>query len=439
MIDLEVYKISLLWGICLPDSCSSSDFANLSFIIPFQVSSNSCQTAASSNIEFDAGDYGAIAFFSIVLLLMALSTGYEIFHLFIRKKPHSSILNAFSVITNTLRIVEVKKDKDEITCLHGMRVFSLIFLMYGFTYGLQILSPLENLLDFLSWITNRLITVYFEGILVIDTFFFISGLLVSYKYLRLEGKGVDFNIFVYYVMRVLRLTPALFAIVLLNATLMRHMGSGPIWPLMRSTLIVDNCRENWWSTLLYVQNYATPNYCTPMIAWLSWILAFGLIVICFVCPAIVEDDFHPIKSPMHVSMIRIAWSIALSWFVFACVYGFSGPVNNLLSLPILQVISKISYCTFLTNMTVMTFASLQMKTGVHFSNIDVLHKFWPNLVYSLFIGYIWTLAFESPIIVLQKFLVSGISKLTNPVFTYHEQIIERFKGNRKSKLMNSKL
>lgn len=52
------------------------------------------------------------------------------------------------------------------------------------------------------------------------------------------------------------MTPALAVIVLLNATLTRFIGEGPLWGSI--DMDTNNCRNYWWSTLLYVQNYVSP-------------------------------------------------------------------------------------------------------------------------------------------------------------------------------------
>jgi hypothetical protein len=43
-------------------------------------------------------------------------------------------------------------------------------------------------------------------------------------------------------------------VVLVSATLLKYMGSGPQWPLVDRT-IQQICADNWWSALLYIQNY----------------------------------------------------------------------------------------------------------------------------------------------------------------------------------------
>ncbi|KAK4876116.1 hypothetical protein RN001_012538 [Aquatica leii] len=438
MINLEDYKINLHWAMCLPDGCSADEFEKLS-ILPLKISTNSCQTADTQTTEYDSEDYCAMVFFGIVFVLMVLSTGYEAFNLLVKKENSWDIFYSFSVITNTIKIITPKNNNEEITCLHGMKVISLLFLTYGFTYATYMLTPLDNLLDIYAWLTDQLTSIYFEGILVVDTFFVISGMLVSYNYLNFREKRLKFNILSYYIARILRLSPALFAIVLLNGTLMRHMGSGPIWPLMKNTLLVNNCRENWWTTLLYIQNYVYPNYFTPIIVLLCWILAMGLIVLSFSSPGIVGASYDWVKNSLHLALIRIPWSIAIAWFIFACINKLSGPVNYILSAPVCQAISRISYCTFLTNTTVIAVVTLQTRRGVEFTNTDVLYQFWPLLVYTLTIGFVWTLAFEAPIIRIQKCLFSSSFKFSYPAEILQKKITNRFKDQSSPKTICTSL
>jgi len=51
-----------------------------------------------------------------------------------------------------------------------------------------------------------------------------------------------------------RLTPPLAAIILLQVSLIEHLGSGPMWDKTNYAL-TQMCKDNWWLALLYVQNY----------------------------------------------------------------------------------------------------------------------------------------------------------------------------------------
>ena len=62
-----------------------------------------------------------------------------------------------------------------------------------------------------------------------------------------------FNFIRYVAARYFRLTPQL-AIVILITLLLPLFGSGPIFHEFVDH-IVEGCEENWWITLLYVNNY----------------------------------------------------------------------------------------------------------------------------------------------------------------------------------------
>lgn len=58
----------------------------------------------------------------------------------------------------------------------------------------------------------------------------------------------------YNLLLLFRLAPSLAGAVLISATLIRYMGSGPKWNII-VTKFEGFCTENWWSALLFIQNY----------------------------------------------------------------------------------------------------------------------------------------------------------------------------------------
>ena len=88
----------------------------------------------------------------------------------------------------------------------------------------------------------------------VDTFFFLSGLLVAYILLRdLKRSKGRFNPVLYYLHRFIRLTPTLAMAVALLATLSRHVGNGPAWAT--AEFQAEVCQEDWWRTVFYVNNF----------------------------------------------------------------------------------------------------------------------------------------------------------------------------------------
>lgn len=60
-----------------------------------------------------------------------------------------------------------------------------------------------------------------------------------------------------YVHRYIRLTPMLVVSILFSTTLMRYLGSGPLWPNLIA-MTKGQCERHYLSTLFYVQNYVNP-------------------------------------------------------------------------------------------------------------------------------------------------------------------------------------
>lgn len=61
-----------------------------------------------------------------------------------------------------------------------------------------------------------------------------------------------FNIFSFYIHRYLRLTPPYAAMILLQASLLIHMGDGPLWNNL-VPYYTQFCADYFWSALLYIQ------------------------------------------------------------------------------------------------------------------------------------------------------------------------------------------
>lgn len=92
--------------------------------------------------------------------------------------------------------------------------------------------------------------------LITDTFFLISGVLIAYTALIKKEKSPReyFNVIGLYLHRYLRLTPAYAMMIGFYATLFYKVSSGPHWDQWIGANR-DYCRENWWTNLLYLNNY----------------------------------------------------------------------------------------------------------------------------------------------------------------------------------------
>ena len=84
----------------------------------------------------------------------------------------------------------------------------------------------------------------------VDTFFLMSGLLVSFLLLReLDRNKGKFNVGLYYLHRYLRLTIVYAFILGFIATLIVYVGTGPNWYDVH--VYSNACRNAWWRQFLY--------------------------------------------------------------------------------------------------------------------------------------------------------------------------------------------
>lgn len=100
-----------------------------------------------------------------------------------------------------------------------------------------------------------------NGLHIVQTFFGLSGFLnsmITLSYLEKSRKRVSGSVFLLksILIRFLRLAPLLLFVVLLHATWMYRLGSGPFWVKV-SEPERQFCRDNWWHDLLFINNYAS--------------------------------------------------------------------------------------------------------------------------------------------------------------------------------------
>ncbi|KAK6176000.1 hypothetical protein SNE40_014370 [Patella caerulea] len=185
------------------------------------------------------------------------------------------IIKAFSLITNMPKILNGKKSKGAINCVHGIRFVSMLWIILGHTYNYGVVSQsdsqtTQNLID-----ADGLFKRFsFQGIMAagfaVDTFFLLSGFLVSYLTLKdlRKRKITGGYMFMYYFHRFWRLTPLYMIVLMTFSCLYKYMGDGPLWPA--AIKAADYCKTNWWTNVLYVNNLV--NNHEQCLGW-SWYLA----------------------------------------------------------------------------------------------------------------------------------------------------------------------
>ncbi|KAK3084394.1 hypothetical protein FSP39_012849 [Pinctada imbricata] len=160
-----------------------------------------------------------------------------------------------------------------------MRVLSMWWVILGHTYVFTG-TFLNNGLDAAMTLPGRwTFQPILQGTLSVDTFFFMSGLLVAYITLKkmAESEG-RLNWIMFYFHRFWRLTPTYALFILIWAELYRHFIKGPLEIMFNKggnfRTLLELCQDKWWTNLLYINNFY-PNYGDvnqQCMGW-SWYLA----------------------------------------------------------------------------------------------------------------------------------------------------------------------
>ncbi|KAH8276110.1 hypothetical protein KR044_009145, partial [Drosophila immigrans] len=229
---------------------------------------------------------------------------------------HQQLLLCFALQTNAKAILNIDKTKESNTsCLHGLRVFSVLWTMMVHTY-LQMFAIGEN--KFERVITERSFWYQIIGnaTFSVDSFFFISGLLVTLLYVKQDRKHptescsfvrhscVETAMMLLY--RFLRLTPVYLFVVLFNDFAVRQgLDSSVFQP---AKIEHNTCRIYWWRNILYINNFFPQHEMCMM--W-SWYMANDMqfYVMGSLLLALSRKYFKAVALALVVFLIS-SWSIA---------------------------------------------------------------------------------------------------------------------------------
>lgn len=282
---------SLRFGLCVPSTCSEAEITEVAgeFVQAFDSGVNATSTACSPSKEPYFSNVPAITV-ACVLLAFAFTvfvgTAYDVARSYrsSHKKPSSSrsvdttmasnegLVNggslgdggntfsrsvlAFSALANGAKIFNTSGTKEFIQVIHGLRFFSMAWIILGHSFAFSKQWVTYRNMDDLLIIQKDIITQGLaNGTLTVDTFFFMSGLLVVYVTLKQMSSNSAGNRWVqFYVHRYWRMTPLMMAVIAFCAVLLPYCGDGPRW--RESVAIYDlTCQANWWVNAMYLQNF----------------------------------------------------------------------------------------------------------------------------------------------------------------------------------------
>ncbi|CAB4059068.1 unnamed protein product [Lepeophtheirus salmonis] len=213
--------------------------------------------SSSHYYKWNIGDYIAIA-----LIVLAFSLGLigSFLDYFVPKSRNIFIrlIICFSFYTNAQKIM-APPTNNSISSIFGIKSISMIWVVLAHSYYLALfLTSNMNHFDYLDIYFEIPFLILLSAELAVDTFFTIGGFLMAYLFLKFLDKSKGkFNPLALYLHRYIRLTPTYAILILVFHTLPLKMSFGPFRKFADD--LVDRCDNNWWTNLLYINNFINAN------------------------------------------------------------------------------------------------------------------------------------------------------------------------------------
>ncbi|XP_071855818.1 nose resistant to fluoxetine protein 6-like [Bombus fervidus] len=220
-------------------------------------------------------------------------------------------LLCFSLLRHVQRIFKVQEGAETLRIFHGIRMLGTlwIILVHVILFRLHVTANKSHLYMMVGEVSLQLVN---NATFAVDTFFFMSGYLASYAFLKEKQKmeGVPSiteraNMFLQIIMkRYIRFTPAYFVIILIVIlTFTWHDHASALLPVEH---LSATCSKYWWTNILYINNFYR---CDELCLTWSWYLANDMQFYVFGCFLLLLSITH-YNIAMGIGVVSLVSSIA---------------------------------------------------------------------------------------------------------------------------------
>ncbi|XP_039294768.1 nose resistant to fluoxetine protein 6 isoform X3 [Nilaparvata lugens] len=273
---LPVLKPLLSVGLCLPAGCGKEEIIDhyRNFASKYNVTVQMNKYSCTASDEKKPFTWLEIILLDFVLMLTIIVVIATIVDMNFPEKGEPGVgrdlLNCFSFIRNGRAIFKTETTKRPLATLNSFRFLSVTWVIICHHYLFSVLRPAVNYLEMSQLFTRIYAAPILNGLLAVDNFILMNGLLLSYLFLEAMHKGHKFNIILFYLHRLVRILPGYILQLIITMTLVsRYYSEGPLWKnfMERHT---ENCMESWWTNILFINNYVNVDkQCIPSTWYLS--------------------------------------------------------------------------------------------------------------------------------------------------------------------------
>nr|CAD7200470.1 unnamed protein product [Timema douglasi] len=143
-----------------------------------------------------------------------------------------------------------------------------------------------------------------------------------------------------------------------------------------------------------------------------------------------EYQYDAVKMSIYYALSPVAFSLALSWVILACVTGHGGWLNSAMCWRGMTILSKISYSVYLTQFLVFFYNVGTTKTSPEFNAVTVYVSLF-EFILVLLASTIMTLLFDLPMQEVKNILMDTnvLFMLLQPNMTVSSECSHARMGN----------
>ncbi|KAK8401121.1 hypothetical protein O3P69_002701 [Scylla paramamosain] len=292
----------MAYGTCMPSTCTPQELQETVNEAlqeaELKVSSLDCQVKNHRH-PLQGSEISGIVLLAVLTSLLVVAACADQMTLneekqHLREGPLRYLL-AFSITSNLQKMMhlETRKLPGVIPSIHAIRFLSIGWVVLGHQCAYSIQRS-QNVADLRELTKPAYAQIMTNADLSVDTFFTLSGLLVTLGLLGVIRRTGRFNLFHYFLHRLLRLWPPVVLSVLLVATVSGLAVTGPYAEQYWSS-VVKGCRQFWWMDISLTTNLIYPHGSyfhmekgeTARLAWLGFWTAASVIT-----PAAIIGAYH---------------------------------------------------------------------------------------------------------------------------------------------------
>ncbi|XP_069191503.1 nose resistant to fluoxetine protein 6-like [Procambarus clarkii] len=122
---------------------------------------------------------------------------------------------------------------------------------------------------------------------------------------------------------------------------------------------------------------------------------------------------------------RFTWGAVVAWVVFACHNGYGGLVNDLLSHPVWQPLSRLTYSMYLVAFPLQFAIVFSARTPYYYNYFNKIIETVGVLVISGIMATLVSLSVEAPVIGLEKVLLARPDSRSNDPISMGSKLSEQ--------------